>query len=253
MAAKAPKYKAPAAYSSQYTGQINGLLGQITNRQEFAYNPLEDASYQALAKIYNQNGIQAANDTMGQAAALNGGYGSSYAVTAAQQQRNDYNQKLAAMIPELEQNAYQRYYDNYNMNISALDALQGRDDSLYGRYRDRVADSQWLANYNYTSYRDKVSDSQWQKEFNLSKKSAAGKGGRGGRRRRSSRGGGGYYSSGYGSGGGSSSDRYTPPDVKKYAVNKVLEGLNSLTGKKGAVSLAKATGKASSKSKGKKK
>lgn len=171
--AKAPKYKAASAYKSQYADQMSGLLNNVTNRQEFSYNPLEDANYQALAKVYNANGLKAQQDTLGQAASLNGGYNTSWATSASQQARNDYNQQLASLIPELEQTAYSRYYDNYNMNLNALGALQDADNTAYQKYRDSVADSQWLYGQNYQKYRDSVADSQWQKEYKLSKKRAA--------------------------------------------------------------------------------
>ena len=193
--AKAPTYKAPKAYSSQYAGQIASLIGDVTNRQEFSYNPLEDANYQALANVYNANGQKAMRDTLGQAAALNGGYNTSWATSAAAQAKNDYNQQLAAMIPELEQNAYSRYYDSFNMDLSALGALQSADQDAYSKYRDTVGDTQWQYGQKYQKYRDSVADSQWQKEYNLSKKRAARSGGG----RRGGSGGGSYAGSAGGS------------------------------------------------------
>ena len=198
MAIKAPTYLTPGNYGSKYSKQIDSLVNGLTNRKEFTYDPMKDANFQQLAKVYNANGIKAAQDTLGQAAGLNGGYNTSWAVSAAQQSRNDYNQQLAALIPDLEQNAYQRYYDNFNMNLNTLGALQDADQNAYSRYRDSVADNQWLYGQNYQKYRDAVADSQWQKEFNLSKRQAARS------RRRGGSGGGGYSGSyaGGGSGGG---------------------------------------------------
>ena len=92
-------YSAPAAYSSQYAGQIDAALNNVTN---FKYDPLQDASYKALAKVYTANGDRAAKSSMADAAALNGGYGTSYAASAGQQMRNQYNSELASSIPELE-------------------------------------------------------------------------------------------------------------------------------------------------------
>ena len=233
--AKAPKYKAASAYKSQYANQMAGLLNNVTDRQEFSYNPLEDANYQALAKVYNANGLKAQQDTLGQAAALNGGYNTSWATSASQQARNDYNQQLASLIPELEQTAYSRYYDNYNMNLNALGALQDADNTAYQKYRDSVADRQWLYGQNYQKYRDTVADSQWQKEYNLSKKRAA----RSGRRGRSSS-------------GGNKHRSYVPkPTGETGGINpkKMYNDANT----KGAVALAKAAGKAANKKSSKKK
>lgn len=197
------KAKSPGKYKSNLTGKINSYRNQLMN---FKYNPMQDASYQALAQIYGARGEQAAQDTMGDAAALNGGYGSSYAVSAAQQARNQYNQELAALIPDLEQNAYARMQNNYNMMVD-------RDNDLYNRYRDLMSDYQWGRGYNADLYQfnqnyglqareTKLAEDQfkWQK-----KKSNSGGGGGGGGRRRS--GGGGGYSGGGGS-VGSGTDYY---------------------------------------------
>lgn len=224
---KVADYEQPT-YNSKYQSQIDSTMDTVTNRKDFTYDPLKDANYQALAKVYSKQGEQAAQNTMADAASLNGGYGSSYAVTAAQQARNDYNQQLASQIPALQEAAYNRYVNDYNMNLSALDALRAADDSDYGKHRDNVADSQWKYGVDYQGYRDDVADSQWQKnydrdvfesdrsynyqksrdavadkqwaqEFALQKKSAAGSSG--------SRSSGGSSRSGYiGSRGGSSDD-----------------------------------------------
>lgn len=148
-------------FASKYADQITGALDKVTNRQEFKYNPVEDANYQALARIYNANGEKAAKNSLGDAAALNGGYSSSYAISAAQQARNDYNQQLAAMIPELERNAYGKYKDNYDMDVTALNALRDAENTDYGRYRDTVGDNQWKYGVDYQKYRDDVGDAQW--------------------------------------------------------------------------------------------
>lgn len=163
----APVYTMPEAYKSALDEQINSALGDVTNIKDFSYDPLQDASYQALAKIYNQQGAQAARDTLGDMAALNGGLGSSAATSAAAQQRSSYNQQLAAQIPDLRNQAYNEYLNNYNMRVTALDALMGRDDSLYGRYRDTVGDQQFKFSTKYDTWRDKTADYQWGKGFNF--------------------------------------------------------------------------------------
>ena len=190
----------PGQYSSRYGSQIDAALNNVTN---FKYDPMQDASYQALAKIYGARGNIAAKDTLADAASLNGGMQTSYAVSAAQQARNQYNQELAALIPNLEANAYNRAQTTYN-------ALMDADNTAYGRfrdresdrqwkygmdydaYRDRMADYQWGKNYNYQLSRDKVADKQWAKEYALSKKGSSGGGGGGGGRRSYGGGGGGY-------------------------------------------------------------
>lgn len=168
MATTKPAYEQPAEYISQYQGQMDAALDKVTNREAFTYDPLKDVSYQNLAKIYQEQGEQAAKNTMGDAAALNGGFGSSYAMTASQQARNDYNQMLASQIPALKEAAYNQYLGEQNLNLSSLDALRAADDTAYGRYRDSVSDNQYQYGIDYDAYRDDVADSQWQKSYDRS-------------------------------------------------------------------------------------
>lgn len=202
MAAEKPKMLEQEQYVSKYADQINAGLNSIVNREEFSYDPLKDANYQSMAKLYQKQGRQAAQNAMGDAAALNGGYGSSFAVTASQQAQNDYNQMLASQLPALQQAAYDKYLGQHQLNLTALEALRAADATDYAQYRDTVADNQWKygteyqayrdsvgdtqwqtqydrsvlesdRSYNYQKSRDKVADSQWAKEYALSKKSAA--------------------------------------------------------------------------------
>ena len=139
----------PANYASQYQNQINQALAGVT---DFSYDPMQDASYKALARVYQANGDKAARSTMADAAAMNGGLGTSYSVTAAQQARNDYNQQLASYIPELEEKAY-------NRNLQSLNAYRDADNTSYSRFRDQVADYQWGQDYNLNVYQAKKSRS----------------------------------------------------------------------------------------------
>lgn len=81
----------------------------------FSYDASQDPSYSALKKSYLREGERAREDTMAQASAMTGGVPSSYAVTAASQAGDYYNTQLADAIPTLEQNAYQRYLNEYNL------------------------------------------------------------------------------------------------------------------------------------------
>lgn len=178
------------SYTSKYGDQVAGALDKVVN---WKYNPMEDANYQALAKIYGARGNRAAKDTLGDAASLNGGYGTSYAVSAAQQARNQYNQELAALIPDLEATAYQRAQ-------GTLGALRDADTTDYGRWRDTETDRQWMYSQNYQRYQDALSQYQWALDYNnalyaqeQAARSSGGGGGGGGGGRRSSGGGGGGY------------------------------------------------------------
>lgn len=194
---KAPAEYKIGTYTSKYGDQLAGALNTVVN---WNYNPMEDANYQALAKIYGARGNIAAKDTLADAASLNGGYGTSYAVSAAQQARNQYNQELAGLIPQLEATAYERAQ-------GTLGALRDADDTDYGRFRDTEGDRQWLYSQNYQRYQDALDQYRWALDYNNNiyqmKHSGSGGGGGGGRGR-SGGGGGGYVTSGVsGSSGGS--------------------------------------------------
>ncbi len=159
----------PGAYESAYQDQIDALLNSILNREDFSYDPAKDQLYQSMADQYRTKGQKAMRDTMGNAAALTGGYGSSYAVTAGSQAYDDYMQQLQDRVPELYQLALQSYQMETDNLYNQLGALNTQDEAAYGRYRDTVSD--WYNDrdylYNkvgdqydteYGQYRDSVSD-----------------------------------------------------------------------------------------------
>ena len=168
MAAEKPKMLEQEQYVSKYADQINAGLNSIVNREEFSYDPLKDANYQSMAKLYQKQGRQAAQNAMGDAAALNGGLGSSLALTASQQAQNDYNQMLASQLPALQQAAYDKYLGQHQLNLTALEALRAADATDYAQYRDTVADNQWKYGTEYQAYRDDIGDTQWQTSYDRS-------------------------------------------------------------------------------------
>ena len=98
-------------YSSRYSSQIDALLDSVLNREGFSYDVESDPLYQQYRKQYIREGDRAMRDTMGNAAALTGGYGSSYGTTAGSQAYDYYLSQLNDRVPELEQLAYQKYQD----------------------------------------------------------------------------------------------------------------------------------------------
>lgn len=171
----------PGQYQSAWQDQLDEIMGKILGREEFKYDLNGDALYQQYKDQYTRNGQMAMMDTMGQAAALTGGYGNSYAQTVGQQTYNGYLQQLNDRIPEL----YQLALDKYRMEGDALMdqyALIGaRDDQDYGRYRDGLSDYyQQMGlitdvyrderNFGYGVDRDQEADRQWQAEFDEAKR-----------------------------------------------------------------------------------
>ena len=133
----------PAAYSFQYQDRMNDLLTKLDSRPSFQYDADADALYQYYKDRYVQNGQRAMEDTMGQAAALTGGYGSSYAQSVGQQTYNEYMQGLNDVIPEL----YQLALSKYNQDTASLQDqyamyanLDAQDYSRWQEEQDRWYD-----------------------------------------------------------------------------------------------------------------
>ena len=77
-------------------------------------------------------------DTMGQAAAMTGGYGNSYAQTVGQQAYNQQLNQLNDIMPELYQMAYNRYSDEGQRLMDMYNMYLGQESLDYGRYQDSL-------------------------------------------------------------------------------------------------------------------
>ena len=119
------------------------VMQDYLNREDFSYDPNGDALYRYYRDRYMDQGKTAMEDTMGQAAALTGGYGSSYAQNVGQQAYNSHLKELGDVIPELYQLAYDRYQDKGDELLQRYQLLDQQDQQEYDRYRDQVADDQW--------------------------------------------------------------------------------------------------------------
>ena len=144
----------PGPYNSMYQDTINSILETINNRQPFDVN--NDANYQ---KLYNQQKerYQAAadrsmRDTMAAANVATGGYGSTYGQAVAQQAYDRTMEGLNDQNVNLLNLARQIYNDETANNYNKLAAYQGQDNTMYGRYRDDVADWQNNRAYNASQY-----------------------------------------------------------------------------------------------------
>lgn len=165
----------PEAFQSQYNQQVENLLNTIQNPQSF--NLETDDTYRKLYEKYREQyaaqGDQAMRDAAGNAAALTGGYGSTYALAAGQQARDQYMQALNNNSMSLAEMALNDYWRNRNDKYNQLNAVNTQDAVDYGRYRDLVGDwkdernyyaDQYQRNYgnDYGEYRDGVTD--WQND-----------------------------------------------------------------------------------------
>ena len=171
----------------QYGQQMQDALKALQNRKKFSYDVNSDALYQQYKDKYVQQGKQAMQDTMGQAAALTGGYGSTYGQAVGQQQYNAYLQNLNDVVPELYQLALERYNMEGDDLKTQYSLLADQYQQEYGQYRDMLSDWQtdrsflsgrydsernldygmWgdARDFAYQDYRNGIADQQWQQQY----------------------------------------------------------------------------------------
>lgn len=121
-----------------YLDNINQTLNQILNREDFSYDPNGDAIYNQYKDLYTTQGKMAMMDTMGQASALTGGYGNSYASTVGNQAYQSSLQQLNNVVPELAQLAYNRYQDEGAELQQQLAMYQNMDATEYAKDMDAL-------------------------------------------------------------------------------------------------------------------
>lgn len=131
----------------QRTQSSDDILDRILNREDFSYDLDGDALYQQYKDRYLQQGKLAMQDTMGQAAALTGGYGNSYAQTVGQQAYDRYLGRLNDTVPELYSLARSRYTQEGNDLWNLYNAYADREAQDYSRELDE-------RNFDYQQSKD---------------------------------------------------------------------------------------------------
>lgn len=184
-------------------GEYDNLYKEYENRPDFSYNFNEDALYQQYKDKYIQQGKMAMADAMGQASAMTGGYGNSYAQVVGNQAYQAQLNNLNDIIPDLYQMAYSKYNQEGQDLLNAISMLKGERDFAYGMHNDQytklAADrGYWSDMYNnlytrdynqyssdrelaqtqhnteegykYQTERDAIADAQWQADFDEAKR-----------------------------------------------------------------------------------
>ena len=149
-AADAVKGYGDFTYSQQ--GWLNDILKNIKNYGEFSYDMNGDALYQQYKDKFVQQGKLAMADTMGQAAAMTGGYGNSYAQSAGQQAYQGQLQNLNDIVPELAQMAYDRWNQGKQDLYNQYGLASSERENEYGLYQDkygRLMDAYGIASDDY--------------------------------------------------------------------------------------------------------
>lgn len=156
---QAQRDAALAAYGEKWQGsEYQPLRDEYLRRaaeMEWNYDPNTDPVWQALQKQYRREGQRATEDTLGRYAAMTGGMPSTAAVSAAQQAGNYYAAQLSDRLPQVYQDAYNRYLQEYQRQLGISDAYAGFDDREYQRWLQSQGQNLDLADrYNQYGQQD---------------------------------------------------------------------------------------------------
>lgn len=139
-------------YANQ--AQYNAALKGITERKPFEYDLSNDMLFQQAKEQYQAMGKTAMADTIGQASAMTGGYGNSYAATAG-------NQAYQAHLRELN-NSIGDYYamalNNYNNETDRLNNVFNTLSADRGAQLNEWGNNWQVYNNLYNMYQSEYSD-----------------------------------------------------------------------------------------------
>ena len=169
-----------AGYTWANQKTLDDYMAKYQGRDPFSYDFNTDAMYQQYKDKYMKQGKMAMQDTMGQAAAMTGGYGSSYASTAGNQAYQASLENLNDIIPQLYEMAYNRYnqegQDMLN-NISLLQSERGFDYGVWGdkanmlagdrTYYQTDANNAWNRDYGVWNDNRTFDRSTWESDRTL--------------------------------------------------------------------------------------
>ena len=113
------------------------LLQKILNPEAFSYDPETDQRFGSYKKTYLREGDRATANALAKASAATGGVPSSYAAMAAAQAGNYYAGKVADVIPQLYEDAYNQYINEQQQLLTGLGALQDDKNFAYQEYLDQ--------------------------------------------------------------------------------------------------------------------
>lgn len=146
--------QAAPEYNNRYDQQIQDMLTALTNREDFSYDPANDQLYSQYKKEHTREGNRATNNALAAAASASGGIPSSYAVGAATTAGDYYASQMTDKIPELYELAYNKYLNDYNMQLSDLSAVQGAEQSDYDKFLNEMSQYNTDRSFDYSAWLD---------------------------------------------------------------------------------------------------
>lgn len=156
-----------------YTQAVKAAEDKLNNQSAFSYDLNGDALYQQYREQAMKAARKNSENAMQQAAAMNGGYGSSYASAMAGQAYSEAMGNIDNILPELYGQAYNRYLNDRTYNTQLANDSMSRAENLLGKklttganeYTAEVNanDTGYTRNlknrdYYYQKYRDQVGD-----------------------------------------------------------------------------------------------
>ena len=123
----------PAASGDMAKAAFNAYEQYKADGDNYEYNYNTDPLYQQLKNDYVRTAKLGAENIAGKAAAQTGGYGNSYAQTAAQQVYQDAMLDFNDVILDLEQNAYNRHLDRQQQHLNEYSLLTDMANTSYSK------------------------------------------------------------------------------------------------------------------------
>lgn len=179
---------------TSYTDKINNTLSAIENYGKFSYDMNKDPLFQNALASAMKSGQTAMQDTIGQASALTGGYGNSYAVSAGNQAYNQMIEGAYDSLPEyyqiakdayegelnnmykqlsaygdLDKTEYDRLANAYNANLQNVNSIYDREyNDFWNNKNFAEQQRQFSAEMGYKNAKLQQEQANWEKEYELS-------------------------------------------------------------------------------------
>lgn len=162
---------------TSYTGQIESLMKEIQDREEFEYDMDADPLFQQALASAMGSGRTAMQDTIGQASALTGGYGSTYATAAGNQAYNAFIEDAYNNLPKYYQMALEAYelegQEMYNQLAMLNDADAQEYARLYDAWNANLSSAEQMYAKEYSDWQDGVQNAYNSANLQLSEQNQA--------------------------------------------------------------------------------
>lgn len=142
-------------YQGTYDGLVKDFSDRLRDFGSFSYDAESDPVYSQYKKQYLRESDRASRNTLGQAAAQNGGQVSTAAAAAASQAGDYYKSQLTDKIPELTAQAYDAYRQEYTSLLNGLNAAKGLQNQEYQQYLESLDQWQQQRDNAYGQYLDR--------------------------------------------------------------------------------------------------